>query len=854
MSAFASSFVTSDRPGVRRFALFAAWILIGAGGAPQVIAQESSEAQGKEEIVIIGSRAAPRSAEDSSVPVDTFSGEYLRGLGSNDLPGLLRSLVPSFHVNDNPSRDLAALLQPVNLRGLAPDHTLVLMNNKRRHRGAVIQWISNGASDGAQGPDISALPTIAIQRVEVLRDGAAAQYGSDAIAGVLNFVLEDADQGLRLEAKHGAYTEDSSEDLTTVGANVGLPLTASGFANFSLEYAESSDTDRSVQHQDAAALTELGIDNVANPAKPWGSPEITDSIKAVANLAVDLSPDHELYGFGNYSERKVETSFFYRSPMNRSGVYKTSVPDGQGSREVFLVGGAGCQSQYDVAPTAANLLAFRAAVLADDSCFSFVELYPQGFTPIFGAEITDYFLVGGIRGQVGDGLLYDLSGSRGENKLDGFLKDTLNPSLGAASPRDFDIGEYTQTETNLNLDLSYPIAVGMASELNVAGGFEWRNEEFEISTGEQASWEVGPYQQYGFGTGSNGFGGFNPAASGQWDRDNIATYLDLEVDATSDWRIGGAVRWEDFDDFGTTTNFKLSTHLRLTDVLAVRGSAGTGFRAPTPGQANARNVSTVVNAATSEFEERGTISSTDPVARALGGRQLEPEESDNLSVGAIVTLDNGLSLTVDYFRIDIEDRIALSGLFEVTDEIKQDLIAAGIPEAQDFDSIRYFTNDFDTRTEGVDVVLTDGWESAYGSTEALLSYNHTTTEVERYRAGSTIANGDTIRNLERGAPQTRYNLTLVHDFNQWALMARYNYYGEWYDDHSAAEFNGYGLVDLMATFDHVASGFSFSVGVDNVLDEYPQEAINRAVGRRYPRYAPAGHNGALVYARITYEM
>ena len=799
-----------------------------------------------EELVVVGTRALPRSVEDSSVPVDIISSEDFENQGGSDMSNLIRSLVPSFHINDNPSRDLAALQRPVNLRGMAPDHTLVLMNNKRRHRGSVIQWISNGASNGAQGPDISAIPAIAIKRMEVLRDGAAAQYGSDAIAGVLNFVLKDASEGAAFEARYGFYTEDSSEDMTTIAGNVGLPLSDNGFANLSIEYAESSPTDRSVQHQDATALIGLGIPNVANPAKPWGSPKVSDSVKAVANIGIDLNEAHQFYAFGNYANREVETPFFFRSPMNRNGVYKTS-------SNIFLVGGDGCQAKYNVPSTADNLLAFRDALTADADCFSFVELYPEGFSPVFGAEMTDYSVAAGAKGSFTNGLLYDISGSIGENNMDGFLNNSLNASLGPNSQRDFDLGEYTQHETNFNFDLTYPVDVGMASDLNIAGGFEWREEEFKITTGEQASWEIGPYQRFGFGTGSNGFAGFNPASSGTWNRASIATYLDLEVNATDNWRIGGAVRWEDFDGFGSTTNFKLATHLRLTDAFALRGSFGTGFRAPTPGQSNARNVSTVVNAATNAFEERGTIGSTHPVAMALGGRELEPEESESLSLGTVFALNNGVRLTADYFRINVDDRLALSGLFNVTDEIKQALIDAGVPEAREFTSVRYFTNDFDTRTEGVDVVLTYGWETDLGSTDLLLSLNYTSTKVRNFREGSTIADGDTIDNLERGAPETRLNLTLNHSIDRWDLVARYSYFGDWYDDHSATEFNGYGLADLLVRY-NFASGLAIDLGAENVLDEYPDTAINYGNGRKYPRYSPAGHNGALIYAKVRFSM
>ena len=751
-----------------------------------------------EEVVVVGTRALPRSVEDSSVPVDIIGTEDFENQAGFDMSNLIRSAVPSFHVSDNPSRDLAALLRPVNLRGLAPDHTLVLMNNKRRHRGSVIQWISNGASNGAQGPDISAIPAIALQRMEVLRDGAAAQYGSDAIAGVLNFVLKDADEGVALEARYGAYTERSGEDMTTIAANVGVPLTASGFANFSFEYGESAPTDRSVQHRDATALIGLGIPNVAVPAKPWGSPTVNDSIKAVANIGVDLSDSNELYAFGNYASREVSTAFFFRSPMNRNGVYKTGA-------NKFLVAGEGCAAKFgDIDSTAANLLSFREMVVADTGCFSFVEMLAEGFTPQFGATLSDFSGVVGVRGELANGLMWDVSASIGENSLAAFNHNTLNASLGPDGPRDFDIGDYTQRETNFNADVVYPVDLG-GSDLNVAAGFEARTEEFRITAGERAAWEIGPYNRYGFASGSNGFGG--------------------------------------------TTNFKLATHLRLSDSFALRGSTGTGFRAPTPGQSNARNLSTVVHPVTNEFEERGTIGSTHPVAMALGGRELQPEESRNLSVGAVFAAVNGFMLTVDYFSIDIEDRIALSGLFSVTDEIKQRLVADGVPEANEFNTVRYFTNDFDTETSGIDVVASYGWVTGNGDADLLFSFNTTDTEV----VDSSSISAGTIRNLEHGWPETRYNLTYRQSFNRWDLVARYSFFGDWYDDHAGADFSGYGLADVQVRY-NFASGLAITLGAENALDEYPDEAINYGNGRRYPRYAPAGHNGALVYAKVSFSM
>ena len=282
--------------------------------AGAVAAEEAQTAPAIEEVVVVvGTRAAPRTATDSPVPVDAIGAEALASQASGDMTNLLRTLVPSYHVSTNPSRDAAALLRPVNLRGLAPDHTLVLVNNKRRHRGAVIQWISNGASDGAQGADISAIPVAAIERVEVLRDGAAAQYGSDAIAGVINFVLKDAAEGGGLEAKWGTYGADSGEDIAVLSGNRGFALGESGFVHLSAEYGMSTATDRSVQHPDAAAMQAVGVP-VANPAKPWGDAEVAGNIKTFANAGFDLGENARAYAFGNYATREVETAFFYRSP------------------------------------------------------------------------------------------------------------------------------------------------------------------------------------------------------------------------------------------------------------------------------------------------------------------------------------------------------------------------------------------------------------------------------------------------------------------------------------------------------------------------------------------------------------
>ena len=291
-------------------------LLIGA--VPAVLAQT---ADGElEELVVTGTRAAARSVTESPVPIDVLSGEDFENQAGTDLSNLLRTVVPSYNVNSQPISDAATIVRPANLRGLAPDHTLVLVNGKRRHRAAVIYWLGNGVADGAQGPDISAIPASALKRVEVLRDGAAAQYGSDAIAGVMNFILNDASSGSTIETRYGSTYEGDGTQYALSG-NIGLPLTQNGFANLSFEYGESDPTDRSVQRDDAAALIAAGNTAVKNPAQVWGSPEIEDDLKLWANLGVDVGDDLKVYGFGNYVSKTATGGFYYRNPNTRAAVF-----------------------------------------------------------------------------------------------------------------------------------------------------------------------------------------------------------------------------------------------------------------------------------------------------------------------------------------------------------------------------------------------------------------------------------------------------------------------------------------------------------------------------------------------------
>ena len=580
------------------------------------------------ELVVVGSRAQPRSVTKSPVPIDAIPLQDVISQGSTTLDYQLRTLVPSFNVATHPISDAATLVRPASLRNLAHDHTLVLVNGKRRHRSSVIAWFA-GVTDGAQGPDISTIPSIALRQVEVLRDGASAQYGSDAIAGVINFLLKDARKGGSVEFNTGTYRAGDGDSYTIAG-NVGLPLSETGFANLSLEYGNSDPTNRSVQRADAAALIAAGNTAVADPAQIWGNPTIEDEVKFFGNFGHLFSNGVQLYGHTNYAEKKVTEGFYFRNPNNRANIYSLDegetlmIADVLDARDGVVDGSANCPTVRitDNVPDQAAL----ARVFEDPNCFSFREIAPGGFTPQFGGVVTDMSVVGGVRGILANGLNWDASASYGAHESDFFFKNTVNASLGPETPREFDPGLYRQEDVNLNFDVSY----AATDMINIAAGTEWRNERFEIGAGGRPSWEVGPYAAQGFVSGSNGFPGFPDYTAGAWDRSNVALYGDLELRDPGDrWTVGGALRFEHFDLFGSTTNGKLSARFGLSDVVSVRGGVSTGFRAPTPGQQNTLNVQTTIDPKTLQLVDSANVPSTFLAAELKGGKPLEPETSVN---------------------------------------------------------------------------------------------------------------------------------------------------------------------------------------------------------------------------------
>ena len=832
------------------FAAEAREVTLAAGQTLHLDLELHETAVALEGLVAIGSRARPRTVTQSAVPIDAIASQDFIEQGDTDLNDLLRTVIPSFNVNPQATGDAARIIRPASLRGLAPDHTLVLVNGKRRHRAAVITWIGGGFADGAQGPDISSIPAIAVRQGEVLRDGASAQYGSDAIAGVMNFTLKDAPSGGSVEVRTGTFWEGDGESYGVAG-NIGLPLGEGGFANLSAEFGASNPTSRSVQRDDAAALIAAGNTHVKDPAQIHGAPTIDNDLKLWGNFGRFLGDGLQLYGHANYASETVTGGFFFRNPNTRAGVFSLDggktllVGDVLDAQDGVLDGSAGCP-----VVTITNWLPdpdALARVRADPNCFTFQEPFPGGFTPQFGGDVMDASVVAGVRGHTPDGLLWDVSASFGRNAIDFFIENTVNASLGPASPSRFDPGIYQQSEVNLNVDLNYTVT----DMVNVAGGAEFRDEHFEIGIGETDSWRIGPFAAQGFSAGSNGFPGFSDIAAGNWHRTNFAAYGDLEVRARDDrWTVGTALRGERFEDFGTTVNWKVAARYGLSDAFAVRSSASTGFRAPTPGQQNAFNVSTQFDRTLRELVNNGTIPSTSRVAEIKGGKPLDAEKSLNTSLGFVV--DAGVfTASADYFRIALSDRLALSKVFALDAAEAERLIWEGITSARNLANFRFFTNNFDTRTQGVDVVASFAPE-AMTDTEFSLAFNHTSTAVTRH--DPEVLSEVRIRQLEDALPGTRWTASGRRAWGGVSALARLSYYAGWFDSRDDRDYPGEYLVDLEARY-VVNESTTLTIGGQNALNQYPEENPNAAAvaGNLYSPATPFGASGGFYYVKMGYR-
>ena len=831
-----------------------------AGTALPAGAQDSPQAAAPEEqattlgtVSVLGTRSKPRTEASSAAPIDILGGEELQNQPSVDMLDKLRVLVPSFNVSTIPIDDAATLVRPANLRGLPPDNTLVLVNGKRFHRAAVITFLGHGLSDGSQGADISVFPSMALEQVEVLRDGAAAQYGSDAIAGVINFGLKRADKGGQVEAFAGQHYEGDGF-TKQFGAQIGLGLLDNGFATLTAEWRTADATSRSVQRDDAAAVAAAGYPGVANPAQVWGSPETNNDFKFVYNAGF-TGETVDTYLFGNVARREVTGGFYYRNPTTRGGVYSN---DGGQTLLVGSLDGGACPT-IALRDGGGNLLPYAGVSTAvralPANCFTFLSSRPGGFTPNFGGELEDASVTGGIKGNAGK-WQWDLSGSWGRNEIDFFIINTVNASQGPNQPAGsrFEPGGNVQTETNFNFDIGRDYNTAFTSgPLTLSAGAEWREEEFRVIAGDAASTAIGPLTAQGFALGSNGFNGFNPRTAGTFTRDNWAVYVDAETNITDQLLLAAAVRYEDFSDFGGTTNGKLTARYDFTDAFALRGAVSSGFRAPTPGQSNAEQVTTSFIAG--QLRDTAVLSPNNPIAQFYGAEALMPEESLNASLGLVWNSGPWL-VTADAYRIQTEDRISLGNFFTVTDADRAALVAGGNPEAASISEVQFFVNDFDTTTSGVDLVASYASEMFGGDNTYSLAANWNRTEVDDFTPG--IITPIRIKKLEESLPSTKGTFSMNHQREVLYANVRVNYYGSYFEDHlddGGLPIDGESAVTVdVEAGAKFASGLYFAVGAQNAFDKQPQDnQYAGIVGSKYPVHAPFGINGGFYYARVGYK-
>ncbi len=787
------------------------------------------------EVVVTGTRRSDIAVLESATPVDVVTATQLERQGFTDTNDLLRAIVPSLNAKTFSVDSFAVAVRPFSLRGLSPDQTLVLVNGKRWHRSPLVQLSRLPLSSGSQGPDLATIPSIALERVEVLRDGAAAQYGSDAIAGVVNFQLKRGDEGGQIAIKSGQYYEGDGESYQ-VQSNVGLPLWGDGFANISTEYSRSKYTQRGTQRADAAALIAAGNTAIANPAQQIGEPS-NESESAFLNLEQPLAAGLTGYLVANFTNHEVEAGQFFRNPR----------PNGS-RRDIF--------ASVPLTSTPGG------------PRFSFASLFPGGLLPVQTYHVRDASGTGGIKGQLG-AVSYDFSGSLSRGWSVNGVKDTVNPSLGPTAPTSYLTSLQEQRETQLHGDFVYEWDAGVfATPVSVAFGGEYREETFRLGAGDPDSYRAGPFARVfdpdtggfvGLAIGSSAAPGTAPEQAGQWSRSNGAAYLDLEADVAERWSLGLAGRYEDFSDFGDTFNWKASSRFKVFDWLAVRGSYNTGFRAPTPGQSHISAQANSIDPATGALRVIATVPVDSPAAAYFGAKPLDPEESKNYSLGTVLDFENGLSLTLDYFHVEIEDRIGVTSNITISAADRAALAAQGI-DVNQLTAVGFFANAFDTRTEGFDAVLAKSWMLGGYRVGLTAAYNRTETEVTNITFAPAV---DRERQIEIGTyyPKWRATLTGTVDYGSWGLSTVISQYGKYTDAVpvvTAAAFDQtFGeetLVDLEVSFE-VSGHLRLVAGGSNIFDNYPdREGLlgNRNNGFVYTQNSPFGYNGGFWYLRAGY--
>lgn len=755
------------------------------------VAQEAEPLQ-EDEIVVIGTRSEPRSTLNSPVPVDVIGADEIARVESlgGELGELLQALAPSFSFPRQSNSGSADHVRAAQLRGMSPDHVLVLVNGKRQHTAAVVV-LESKIGLGTNPFDFNTIPLSAIERIEILRDGAGAQYGSDAIAGVINIVLKSAGSGGRLSAGYGAHRTDfepTGETITdghtwSAAGDYGIEVGGEGTLHFGAEYRERTPTNRAgigaLPFFEEQTPANLALD----PARVFAAGDGgADDLYLWYNLKLPLA-DREFYSFGRVADRESEGTGFFRYP---------------------------------------------------DGFTSNPAVHPNGFRPITVGDNLDLSFTAGLDGNSFD-TDWDLSVTVGRNDFESGVTNSANPSFGAASPTSFDLGSFTFTQTTVNADLvrGFDVAA-VAGPLSFAYGAELRFENYETGAGEPASYEAGPVVA---DIGAQAGPGLSADSVVDVDRFVYSLYVDLEAQVTDQLNLGVAARYEDYDDFGDALTGKLMVIHHFGETIALRGALGTSFRAPSLAQ-------TGFESSTINFGDGGMLVQlrhlpvTHPDAIANGATPLKEEESANASIGVVITPIDVMNVTLDYFQIDVDDRVTF----------------VSAPN-----NITFFSNRVDTETTGFDIVATGDFDLAGGTLSWQAAYNQSETDVKN----PAVLGAEDLNTIETAPPDDKIILSGLWNVGLWSFQLRATRFGE---TTRVFDFGGgfpdpqtYGAKwSLDAEVEaNIADAWTVAIGADNLTDEYP-DLSSPDIGffghLPYDVLSPIGMNGAFFYIRSAYDL
>ncbi|MEX0707327.1 MAG: TonB-dependent receptor [Woeseia sp.] len=762
-----------------------------AGVAGTANAQQAGDLH--EEIVVVGTRGEARSALDSPVPVDVITADDIANVQSlgGELGELLQALAPSFSFPRQSNSGAADHVRSAQLRGMNPDHVLVLVNGKRQHTASVIA-LESKIGLGSNPFDFNTIPLNAVERIEILRDGAGAQYGSDAIAGVINIVLKSAGSGGQVSAMYGGHRTDfepTGQTITdghtwSIAGDYGIEV-GDGALHFGAEYRERAPTNRAGIGVLPFFEEQTPANQALDPARVFSPGDGgADDISLWYNLSLPLAgatADREFYSFGRFANRESEGTGFFRYP---------------------------------------------------DGFTSNPAVHPDGFRPITLGDNQDLSFTAGLKGHNFE-TNWDLSLTIGQNDFESGLRNSANPSLGAASPTSFHLRSFTFTQTILNADFVRNFDTGaFAGPLSFAYGVELRLEDYETGAGDPASYEAGPVVA---DIGAQAGPGLPPDSVADVDRTVSSLYVDIEAEVADGVNLGLAARYEDYDDFGDALTGKVTAIWHASEAIALRGAFGTSFRAPSLAQTGFES-STINFGAGGMLEQFRHLPVTDPEAIANGATPLKEEESVNASVGLVITPSELFTVTLDYFQIDVDDRVTF----------------VSAPN-----NITYFSNRVDTETKGFDLVASGDFDLAGGTFNWQAAYNQSETDVKN----PSVLGVEDLNTLESAPPEDKIILSGQWGIDRWSFVVRTTRYG---DATRVFDFGG-GFPDpqtyrakwsLDAEVEaSVTETWSIAVGADNLLDEYPDRSspdIGYFGHLPYDVLSGIGMNGAFFYIRSTY--